>query len=123
DNEMDPSNFNVRTPVKIERLKYLTRHHPNQLFIDYILEGFQNGFQYEFQGEYQSVIQPNLPSINLDTKVFAASVEDEQFKGRYIGTFALLQPLIILVRVNPCGLVSKRDTDSVVYRVINHQSA
>ena len=27
------------------------------------------------------------------------------------------------MRSNPCGLVPKRDTDPVVYRVINHQSA
>ena len=35
-----PAVFNVRTPVKVERLEYLTRHHPNWPFIDYILEGF-----------------------------------------------------------------------------------
>ena len=50
-------------------------------------------------------------------------MKDEQSKGRYIGPFALSQPPIIPVRVNPCGLVPKRDTDPVVYRVINHQSA
>ena len=69
------------------------------------------------------MIQANLPSINQDPSTFAASVDSECQKGRYAGLFTLANPSIISMRVNPCGLVPKRDTNPVVYRVINHQSA
>ena len=51
-----PAQFNITTPVDVDRLEFLTRHHPNRPFIEYILQGFRKGFRYGFQGKYQSMI-------------------------------------------------------------------
>jgi hypothetical protein len=115
--------FTIQTPVDVDRLEFITKAHPNRPFIRYILDGFRKGFRYCFQGQYEPVIQMNLPSIKLNPDAFKASVIDEKLKGRYIGPFKLSDPPVYPIRVNPCGLVPKRDTNPTVYRVINHQSA
>src|SRR6185369_12276277 len=42
---------------------------------------------------------------------------------RYAGSFDLTDPPCSIFMVNPCGLVSKKNTAPQEYRVINHQSA
>src|SRR2546421_11950367 len=78
-----PANvFVIQTPVKLDRLEFITRKHPNQPFVQYILDGFRKGFQYGFQGEYKTILQKNLPSIQIDSRAFTLAVMDEVQKKR-----------------------------------------
>jgi hypothetical protein len=122
-NNLDKEVFKVKTPVKIDMLEYLTRENPNRPYVEYVLQGLKEGFRIGFREIRRKVILPNLTSIHEAPETFREAVEKEVNLGRYAGPFDIRNSPVELFRVNPCGLIPKKDTSPREYRVISHQSA
>ena len=69
------------------------------------------------------MVLANLNSIDEALEAFRKAVRKEAELGRYAGPFDIRYAPIKVFRVNPCGLVPKKDTKPTEYRVISHQSA
>ncbi len=65
----------------------------------------------------------NLSSIDLSAKALPSFIQKEVKLKRMIGPFSLSFPPVNIFMVNPLGLVEKRYTDPIEYRVITHHSA
>jgi len=120
--QLDKDIFTVSTPIDIQRLKYITTGHPNKEFISYILDGLTNGFRYNYKNKRHNNIENNLPSIKLNESAFIESINRELTLGRIAGPYKLGNLPVESYRINPCGLVPKRDNQNE-FRVIHHHSA
>jgi hypothetical protein len=122
-NKLDKKIFNVSTPINIEKLKHLTKHHPNKAFVSYIIQGLREGFRYNYRNQRnENILQQNLPSIMLNPEAFQVSVQKELELDRIAGPFEPANIPVTSFRINPCGLVPKRDK-AEEFRVIHHHSA
>src|SRR2546421_2500077 len=86
-NELDKTIFQIKTPIKINMLKYLISHHTNWQFINYIVSGLKNGFRIGYNASRVKLVLPNLSSINLNKRAFHQAIDKEVKLGQYAGLF------------------------------------
>jgi len=86
--KLDKKIFSVSTPINIEKLICLTKHHPNRAFVNYIIQGLREGFRYNYRKQRdENIFQQNLPSIEVNPVAFQVSVQKELELGRIAGPF------------------------------------
>ena len=120
---LDLNLFKPQTPINIDSFTKYTKSHPNQALIAYIINGLNYGFRLGFTGERKKNIMANLSSLDLSPKTLPLFIQKEVELGKIAGPFSLSSPPIDKFMVNPLGLVEKRYTDPIEYRVITHHSA
>jgi hypothetical protein len=121
--KMDNRVFAPQTPVNIINFAKYTMDHPNKALINYLLNGLQEGFRLGFTGERITNIMRNLSSLELSPQTLPAFINKEIELGRIAGPFSVRNPPVDKFMVNPLGLVEKRYTNPIEYRVITHHSA
>ena len=121
--ELDPLIFNTISIVDIQKFSHYTTSHPNRPLIEYLIQGLKSGFRLGYTGVRKLSLMNNLSSLELAPDALPAFIHKEIELGRVSGPFSLEQPPTKIFMVNPLGLVEKRDTDPLEYRVITHHSA
>ncbi|CAG8811594.1 25685_t:CDS:1, partial [Gigaspora rosea] len=80
--QLDPSFFNVTTPINIRAFEHLTAEHPNRPFISYLLNSLKSGFRFNFKYRMTTTIQGNLSSIEIDPTSFSTYIQSKIEQGR-----------------------------------------
>ena len=122
-NLIDLNIFKPISVIDIHKFQHYTRFHPNQALIAYIIKGLKQGFRLGYTNHRKLSIMNNLSSLELSPSTLPAFIQKEIKLGRIAGPFSLKNPPINIFMVNPLGLVEKRDTNPLEYRVITHHSA
>jgi len=120
---LDNTLFNPTTAINIRNFEHLTSSHPNKALIIYLLKGLLFGFRLGFTGERKKSILNNLSSLQLSSTALPSFIQREVMLKRMVGPFSISSPPVDNFMVNPLGLVEKKYTNPVEYRVITHHSA
>lgn len=121
--DLDPLVFNPIVKIDMHKFSHYTSKHPNRALIAYLTHGLRFGFRLGYSGERRLNIMNNLSSLDLSPDTLPTFIRNERELGRISGPFSLQNPPTKIFMVNPIGLVEKRDTNPIEYRVITHHSA
>jgi hypothetical protein len=116
--------FKIVSPVKVEELRKLTRNHPNQPFVESVLEGLSNGFW-----PWASTNMEGYPLTHDESKHVALTAEKEEFISAQIKHEQVMdrmsngfgQELLPGMYCMPQYVVPKPHTDG--WRLVNDLSA
>lgn len=114
-----PHLFRVVTPFNVPRLKRKLRRHPNQPFVQSVLQGLVEGFwPWASPVGLEGMVMDNHASCDLQPRVLAAMRDEELAAGRFSQPFSKLLPGM---RISPLGLVPKPRSEKL--RLITDHSA
>ena len=103
----------VVSPINVLVLcKYLTGH-PDQNFVNFLLDGFTNGFSVGYQGPLTAGQCRNLLSARSDPAAVTRAISKEVQRGHTAGPFHIMP--FPLLHCSPLGAVPKKDG---TYRII-----
>ena len=72
----------VSTPLNIKKLRQYLNHHPDQYFVNYLVDGFTNGFDTGIQELPSSTLEcKNLLSACNQTEITQSLIDKELEKG------------------------------------------
>ena len=110
------------TPLRVEMLAPLMTYHPDQQFVQYILQGLIKGFRigYDRSGSSLRPLRHNHPSSLANPHTVSMHVDRELQAGRLVGP--IQASLAIFVHTSPIGLVPKSHSSNR-WRVIVDLSA
>jgi len=74
-----PDLFEIVTLVKVSVLEHMTRHHPNQVFVESVLEGLRDSFWL-----LATMAKDSYPVTHDELKPIQLTVEKEQFLDKQI---------------------------------------
>lgn len=101
---LDQIDLKISTPIHVDRLHVELRHHPDQQFVHFLLQGLRVGFHTGIRTLPQSVHHSqNLRSARRDPQLVSRLLHEEIANGFLIGPFQS-SPFPIY-RVSPLGLV------------------
>ena len=93
----------MSTPLNICKLKEYLREHPDQGFVNYLVEGFTHGFDTGIKQLPSSTLEcKNLLSARSQTEVTGSLIKKEFEKGFLAGPYDVMPYPIY--RVNPVGV-------------------
>ena len=97
----------MSTPLNIEKLRQYLNHHPDQYFVNYLVDGFTNGFDTGIQELPSSTLEcKNLLSARNQTEITQSLIEKELEKGFLAGPYDVMP--FPIYRVNPIGVAEGR---------------
>ena len=97
----------MSTPLNIEKLRQYLNHHPDQYFVNYLVDGFTNGFDTGIQELPSSTLEcKNLLSARNQTEITQSLIDKELEKGFLAGPYDVMP--FPIYRVNPIGVAEGR---------------
>jgi hypothetical protein len=116
--ELAPNIRKLASPVRLDRLLYLLRDHPNKPLVEWLRQVFTEGCRLGVGKERQPQHSKNLPSLDTDPEATAEFLKEQVERGFLIGPLSENpHPLSV---ISPAGFVPK--PGSRVGRLINHLS-
>ena len=106
------------TPVRVDRLKQLLLHHPDQHFASFVVSGMTHGFHIGHAGAIRSVSSPNLPSAFEHSQFVSSHLLKCCLKNETAGPFD--QPPFDIMQCSGVGVIPKK---SGKLRLIHHLSS
>jgi len=80
-NQLDKEVFKIMTPIKVDMVEHLTKHHPNRPYVEYILQGLRQGFRISYHETRSRIVLANLNSIDEAPEAFRKAVRKEAELG------------------------------------------
>ena len=105
--------LDIRSPVHVQNLALLLRHHPDQSLSHFLLHGFSFGFSLGVHGAVRCGLLPNLASSRSKAGEVTKAIATEVARGHSHGPFPF--PPFANFHAAPLGIVSKK---SVSFRLI-----
>ena len=86
----------IKSPLHLGAWERGLKLHPDESFVEYILDGIKHGVSINYEGPWESVTSKNWPSTKNNISPVKQSVQNDISKGRKAGQFKkpLLQPLL-----------------------------
>ena len=89
--------------LNIEKLRQYLNHHPDQYFVNYLVDGFTNGFDTGIQELPSSTLEcKNLLSARNQTEITQSLIDKELEKGFLADPYDVMP--FPIYRVNPIGV-------------------
>ena len=96
------------SPIRVAKLRQEVLTHPDQSFVNYVLDGLQNGFRVGFNPASVSLksATQNMPSASLQPSVIDDYLHTELAKGRVAGPFS--SPPLLHLHISRFGVIPKK---------------
>ena len=96
------------SPIRVDKLRQEVLTHPDQSFVNYVLDGLQNGFRVGFNPASVSLksATQNMPSASLQPSVIDDYLHTELAKGRVAGPFS--SPPLLHLHISRFGVIPKK---------------
>ena len=98
----------VSTPLVTQKWAYALQNHPDQAYVNYILEGLEHGFRKGFNRNSRlNSAKSNMQSAILHPKVITEYLQKEIKLGRMIGPISEKSTVGSLLHINRFGVIPK----------------